>query len=60
MAATAAVGRSYDGVRALFAQERVALTVDVGELGAAVLVNLAPEVGEKLGFLEADFGMYRF
>ena len=55
----AAVGRSYDGVRALFAQERVALTVDVGEL-AAVLVNLAPEVGEKLGFLEADFGMYGF
>ena len=55
----AAVGRSYDGVRALFAQERVALTVDVGELGA-VLFNLAPEVGEKLGFLEADFGMYGF
>jgi multiple sugar transport system substrate-binding protein len=57
--ATAAVGRSYDGVRALFAQERVAITADVGELGS-VLVNLAPEVGEKLGFLEADFGMYGF
>jgi len=55
----AAVGRSYDGVRALFAQERVALTVDVGELDA-VLVGLAPEVRKKLGFLEADFGMYGF
>ena len=57
--ATAAVGRSYDGVRALFAQERVAITADVGELGS-VLVNLAPEVGEKLGFLQVDFGFIAY
>ena len=31
------------------------MTVDVSELGATVL-ELAPEVAEKLGFLQVDFG----
>ena len=53
--ATAAVGRTYEGTRALFAQERVAMTVDVNELGA-VLDDLAPDVREKLGFMQVDFG----
>ena len=53
--ATAAVGRTYEGTRALFAQERVAMTVDVNELGA-VVEDLAPDVREKLGFMQVDFG----
>ena len=31
------------------------MTVDVSELGATVL-DVAPEVAEKLGFLQVDFG----
>lgn len=53
--ATAAVGRAYESTRALFAQERVAMTVDHSELCAQVL-QLAPEVAEKCGVLQVDFG----
>ncbi len=57
--ATAAVGRAYEGTRALFAQERVAMVADVGEI-ASVLADLSPEVAEKLGFLRVDFGLNSF
>jgi len=57
--ATAAVGRTYESTRALFAQERVAMVADVGEI-ATVLTDLSPEVAEKLGFLRIDFGLNSF
>lgn len=57
--ATAAVGRAYEGTRALFAQERVAMVADVGEI-SSVMRDLSPEVAEKLGFLLVDFGFNSF
>ena len=53
--ATAAVGRTYESTRALFAQERVAMTVDHSEL-CAVVAALAPEVAEKCRVLQVEFG----
>ena len=53
--ATAAAGRTYNSTRALFAKERVAMTVDHSELCASVKA-LAPEVAKKCRMMQVEFG----